>query len=106
MRCFRANFPIRIVDWRQSRDDLGLVPLLHAYAEYRFSDRASVHMDVEGAWAPVGRAFDAALKGQYNFDSGWHLAAGYRALEGGADNDSVYTFAWLHYALVEIGARF
>ena len=38
--------------------------------------------------------------------SGGYLAAGYRTLEGGADNDSVYTFAWLHYALVEIGARF
>ncbi len=91
---------------KQSRDDLGVVPLLHAYAAYRLSDRASVHLDVEGAWSPMGRAFDAALKAEYAFDSGWYAAAGYRTLEGGADNDSVYTFAWLHYALVEVGCRF
>ena len=26
----------------------------------------------------------------------------YRTLEGGADVDSVYSFAWLHYALVSL----
>ncbi len=101
-----ADITLEQGDRKQSRDDLGLVPLLHVYAAYRFSDRASVHLDVEGAWSPVGRAFDAALKAQYDFDSGWYVAAGYRTLEGGADNDSVYTFAWLHHALAEIGCRF
>ena len=91
---------------RQSRDDLGLVPLLHLYGEYRFNDRASVILDMEGAWSPMGRAIDAALKAQYNFDSGLYLETGYRTLEGGADNDDVYTFAWLHYALVAAGYRF
>jgi hypothetical protein len=91
---------------RQSRDDLGLVPLLHLYGEYRFNDRASVILDMEGAWSPMGRAVDTALKGQYDFESGWYVSAGYRTLEGGADNDSVYTFAWLHYALAEVGYRF
>jgi hypothetical protein len=27
-------------------------------------------------------------------------------LEGGSDNDDVYTFAWLHYALAKIGYSF
>ena len=101
-----ADITLEQGDKRQSRDDLGLVPLLHLYGEYRFNDRASVILDMEGAWSPMGRAIDAALKAQYNFDSGLYLETGYRTLEGGADNDDVYTFAWLHYALVAAGYRF
>ena len=101
-----ADITLEQGDKRQSRDDLGLVPLLHLYGEYRFNDRASVILDMEGAWSTMGRAIDAALKAQYNFDSGLYLETGYRTLEGGADNDDVYTFAWLHYALVAAGYRF
>ena len=101
-----ADITLKQGDKRQSKDDLGLVPLLHVYGEYQLNDQVSVILDIEGAWAPMGRAIDAALKAQYDFDSGWYVAAGYRTLEGGADNDDVYTFAWLHYALVTTGRRF
>ncbi len=101
-----ADITLEQGEKRQSRDDLGLVPLLHLYGEYRFNDRASVILDMEGAWSPMGRAVDAALKAQCNFDSGLYVETGYRTLEGGADNDDVYTFAWLHYALVAAGYRF
>ena len=91
---------------RQSKDDLGLVPLLHFFGAYRFNDQISLILDMEGAWSPMGSAVDAALKAQYDFDSGRYLEAGYRTLEGGADNDEVYTFAWLHYAQASTGCRF
>ena len=91
---------------KQSRDDLGIVPLLHLYGAYRFTDQLSLILDVEGAASSPGRAIDAALKACYEFDSNWYVSAGYRTLEGGSDNDDVYTFAWLHYALAEIGYRF
>ncbi len=54
----------------------------------------------------MGRAVDVALTVSHEFDSGWYAAAGYRTLEGGADNDEVYTFAWLHYAQIDLGYRF
>ncbi len=91
---------------KQSRDDLGAVPLLHARGEYRHNERLHGILDVEGAWSPMGRALDVAAKIRYTFDSGWHVGAGYRMLEGGADNDDVYTFAWLHFACIETGWRF
>lgn len=91
---------------KQSRDDLGVVPLLHLYGAYNFTDRLSLILDVEGAASSPGRAVDAALKARYEFNSNWYVSAGYRTLEGGSDNDDVYTFAWLHYALAEIGYRF
>lgn len=101
-----ADITLEQGEKRQSRDDLGLVPLLHWYGECRLNDHAAVILDVEGAWSPMGRAVDTSLTAQYGFDSGWYVAAGYRMLEGGADNDEVYTFAWLHFAQVTAGYRF
>lgn len=91
---------------KESNTDLGLVPLLHLYGGYFFNDRVSAILDIEGAVAPQGRAIDAALRVVYEWPTGWHAAAGYRTLEGGADNNSVYTFAWLHFVLFEIGYAF
>lgn len=101
-----AEITLQQGDKRQSKNDLGFVPLIHLYGAYRFDERVSFVMDAEGAWSPMGRAIDAALMAQYRFDSGWYAAAGYRSLEGGADNDEVYTFAWLHYVQASIGCRF
>ena len=36
----------------------------------------------------------------------WSLAAGYRAVEGGADVEEVYNFAWFNYGLVSVVFRF
>lgn len=80
--------------------DLGLVPLLHLYGRYAFSDHWATVLDVEGLGSTQGRAIDAALTLAWQPDARWTLAGGYRTLEGGADNDSVYTFAWIHYALL------
>jgi ketosteroid isomerase-like protein len=101
-----AEITLEQGDRRQSEDDLGLVPLLHLYGEYRLNDKASLVLDVEGAWSPMGRAVDMALMARHDFDSGWYAAAGYRTLEGGVDNDTVYAFAWLHYAQAAVGYRF
>lgn len=89
-----------------TKDDLGVVPLLHFRAEYHLGPRSDLVLDFEGAAAPQGRALDLALKYRRRWASGWEVSAGYRTLEGGADNDDVYTFAWLHHALVGVGYRF
>jgi hypothetical protein len=34
------------------------------------------------------------------------ITAGYRTVEGGADTDDVYAFAWFHYAVVSAIYRF
>jgi hypothetical protein len=36
------------------------------------------------------------LRGDYHFSERWGLAFGYRTVEGGADVDEVYSFAWFH----------
>jgi hypothetical protein len=47
-----------------------------------------------------------AAKFGYDLAENWSLSAGCRTLEGGADTDTIYTFAWLHYAAFSIAYRF
>jgi len=86
--------------------DLGFVPLIHLDGEYRFAPKWKLNLNMDGLAAPQGRAFDVAIKLKYDLSKNWTVAAGYRTLEGGADVDSVYTFAWLHYVAASIACHF
>jgi hypothetical protein len=92
-------------DLRETESNLGPVPLLHVHGERRLTDRLAAVVDVEGLGAPQGRAIDAAFTLNYELAENWSVSAGYRTLEGGADVDKVYTFAWLHYALLSVTWR-
>jgi hypothetical protein len=84
------------------KTDLGFVPLLHLAGDWRFADRWHLGIDVDALAGGPGRAEDAALELGYDLDDRWTLQAGYRTVEGGADVEEVYTFAWLHYAVVSV----
>jgi len=86
--------------------NVGFVPLLHISLQWNLSSNWSAVLDADALAAPQGRAEDVALKLSYDITDGAYIAAGYRGLEGGADNDEVYTFAWLHYAALSFGLRF
>lgn len=88
------------------RDDLGVVPLLYAYARYQASGRFAFEIEADALAAPQGRAEDISLKGVWRVSDRVDLDLGYRLLEGGADNDSVYTFALFHYAAAGLRLRF
>ena len=47
--------------------------------------------------APQGRAEDVLLAATYKINRKIALKAGYRILEGGADNDEVYNFSLINY---------
>jgi hypothetical protein len=87
------------------KDDLGFVPLLHVAGEWRFARYWALGLDADALAGGPGRAVDAALKVGYHLSDRWRLQAGYRMVEGGADVDAVYTFAWLHYAVVSVAWR-
>jgi hypothetical protein len=86
--------------------DLGFVPLLYLGADWQFTRKWHLLFDFEGLAGGPGRAFDVALKFHRTIDDHWGISAGYRTLEGGADVEAVYNFAWLHYALVSGTYRF
>ena len=91
---------------RASDSDVGVVPLLNFAAEYYPAPRWSIVSELDGLASPQGRAFDFSLKGHYDVSDFCSLGLGYRTIEGGADNDDVYTFAWLHSVVASVRFRF
>ncbi|MBK6265210.1 hypothetical protein JKA74_09180 [Marivirga sp. S37H4] len=87
------------------KDDLGFVPLLHAFAEYQFSDY-SIYFEGDGLAGGPGRAFDLFLGGRILLTEEISAKAGYRLLEGGANIDEVYNFTWIDYAVVGLILQF
>lgn len=83
------------------KTNTGFVPLLNVHAEWRpGGGRWGVLLDADALAAPQGRAEDVLLAATWAVQPGLSLRLGYRMLEGGADNDEVYSFAWLHYAVI------
>jgi len=82
-----------------SKTDLGVVPLLNLKVEWLFSRNLSLLLEGDALASPggQGRAEDILLAFQYHPGERVALRFGYRILEGGADVESVYNFALLHY---------
>lgn len=68
----------------------------------RFAPRWRGVLDFEGLAAPQGRAIDLALKVAYDATPRLAVNAGYRLLDGGADNDDLYTFARFDQAVLGV----
>lgn len=91
---------------RASDSDVGVVPLLDFAAEYYPAKRWSLVSELDGLASPQGRAVDFSLKGRYDLADWCSLGLGYRTIEGGADNDDVFTFAWLNSVFASVAFRF
>ncbi len=76
--------------------DLGFVPLVHLQGLARMGDNWRFLLDFDGLAASQGRAFDVAAKVGYLISDHLELAFGYRVIEGGADVERVYNFAWFN----------
>jgi hypothetical protein len=81
--------------------NVGLVPLFALKAAYSLNSNWSLVLDTDLAIAPQGRAIDLAFLAQRQLGKNWQLAAGYRTIEGGADNDDIYNFAWFNGAVIK-----
>jgi len=90
----------------RSKKNTGVVPLLALEGEWRFAPRWFGLIDFEGLAAPQGRAIDVALKLGYDVTDHVTIAGGYRFLDGGADNDELYTFARFDYAVLGLTWKF
>jgi hypothetical protein len=88
------------------RKNTGVVPLLALEGEWRFAPGWYGLLDFEGLAAPQGRAIDVALKLGYDVTSNISVAGGYRILDGGADNDDLYTFARFDSAVLGLTWKF
>jgi len=89
-----------------NKTDVGFVPLLNVHGHYRFSETWRIDLDIDALAGGPGRAEDASLKLYADINRSWSVSAGYRTVEGGADVEEVYNFAWFHYLVVSGVYRF
>lgn len=91
----------------ESKSNVGFVPLLHLRASRPLGADWAFRFDMDGLAAPQGRAFDIALFAEKKIsDSNLTAFGGYRTVEGGADNDEVYNFAWFHFLTLGLRGDF
>jgi hypothetical protein len=88
------------------KTDLGVVPLVNFKFERRLGSSAALLVEGDALAAPQGRAEDVFAGLVIDAGRQWSIKAGYRFLEGGADNDEVYTFAAVHYVAAGVVFRF
>lgn len=83
-----------------SRTDTGFVPLLAFAFDWRWTPRLGLLIEGDAAAAPggQGRAEDVLVGLRWAASRSLDLSMGYRLLEGGADVETVYNFALIHYA--------
>lgn len=87
---------------QSDKTDFGFVPLINFVVRWHPTDRFGMLLDGDALAAPQGRAEDVLAAVTYKWSENIFMKAGYRILEGGADNKTVYTFSLFHYAVVGV----
>jgi hypothetical protein len=82
----------------------GFVPLLNYRLQWRFAEHLSFLTEGDALGASQGYAVDAMASVQWHATERLSFRLGYRVLDGGADNDSIYTFSRFHYS--SLGATY
>lgn len=89
-----------------SDSNVGVVPLLNLSADFFPATRWRLTGEFDGLAAEQGRAFDLAVKTHYDVTDDWSVSLGYRMIEGGVDNDTVFNFALLQTVTASLTLRF
>jgi hypothetical protein len=82
------------------KTNVGFVPILNFRMLWKLDEKFGILLEGDALAAPQGRAEDVLIAATYRVTDRLELKAGYRILEGGADNDEVYNFALFNYASV------
>lgn len=91
-----------------STTNVGFVPLLNLVLDWNWSQKFGLIFEADALASPggEGRAEDVALSLCYRISPASCLRLGYRFVEGGADVEQVYNFAFLHYFFLAFQTRF
>ena len=84
----------------------GIVPLINYQFAWRFAPNFSLYSEGDALGASQGYAVDVTAALQWHATDNFAFRLGYRILDGGADNDSVYSFNRFHYATIGTTLRF
>lgn len=90
---------------RAKKTNTGPVPLVNFRLLWLPRERVGLGFEGDALAAPQGRAEDVLVSLQYKVADRLTVKFGYRILEGGADNDEVYTFALFNYIAAGVSIK-
>lgn len=93
-----AKIAISSASLESEKVNVGFVPIINFMLAWKTGEKFSFLVEGDALAAPQGRAEDVLVAVKYQISDHFGLRAGYRVLEGGADNDEVYNFALFNYA--------
>jgi hypothetical protein len=91
---------------QSEKTNVGFVPIVNFRLLWNMNDHVGLLFEGDALVAPQGRAEDVLLALTYAVTDRIGIRAGYRILEGGADNDEVYNFSLFHYASAGLSFSF
>jgi len=91
---------------KAKKKNVGFVPIINFKLNWKMKKKLWIILEGDALAAPQGRAEDIAFTLNYQLNKKLGLRVGYRLLEGGADNDEVYTFSLFHYAVLGLSYQF
>ena len=95
-----AEISLASADISSVKTNVGFVPIINFRVLWKPYEKFGILLEGDALAAPQGRAEDVLIAATYRLSDRFGLKAGYRILEGGADNDEVYNFALFNYASV------
>lgn len=101
-----AKISLSSPDLYSEKTNVGFVPIINFRLLWKMDDKFGLLVDGDALAAPQGRAEDVLIAATYKLSDNFGIRAGYRILEGGADNDKVYNFALFHYTSFGIAYTF
>jgi hypothetical protein len=101
-----ARISLSSLDMAAEKTNVGFVPIINFNLFWKIDDKIGLLLDGDALAAPQGRAEDVLIAATYKFSDIFRFRAGYRVLEGGADNDTVYNFALFHYVTLGFSINF
>lgn len=87
-------------------DNVGLVPLFYFAYVQPLSSNWQLDINSDLAGASQGRAIDFTTKLRRQLNKNFLFGFGVRTLEGGANNEKVFTFSWFNYAVADLLIQF
>jgi hypothetical protein len=95
-----ASIVLESANMKAEKTNVGFVPIINFRLQWRFVEDFGLLVEGDALAAKQGRAEDILIAATYRLSDHFVVRAGYRLLEGGADNDEVYNFALFHYGAV------
>ncbi|MDC0255031.1 hypothetical protein OAK75_09030 [Bacteriovoracales bacterium] len=90
----------------KSYTNVGFVPLIYLRGDWKAVDWLTLILEMDAAGASQGRAIEGVLKTRASINNNLGLSLGHRVLEGGADNDRVFTWSLISFSFLSLDFSF